>query len=137
MSFLLDTNVLSDPTRPQPSPKVDVWLAAHQSRLYTSAITIGELRRGIELLPAGAKRTRLESWLEEVLVTMNGRILAYNTRVAETWGELMAGLERRGEKMPLADSLIAAVAKRHNLTVATRNTADFTRVGLRVVNPFL
>ena len=97
MSFLLDTNVLSDPTRPRPSAKVDAWMAAHQSRLYTSAITIGELRRGIELLPAGPKRTGLENWLEDVLVTMDGRVLAYNTRVAETRGVMMAGLERRGE----------------------------------------
>ena len=67
---------------------------------------------------------------------MDGHILAYNTRVAETWGEMMADLERRGEKMPRMDSFIAAIAKRHNLTVATRNTDDFKRAGVRVVNPF-
>ena len=90
MSFLVDTDVLSDPSRPQPSPKVDAWLAAHQSQIYTSAISIGELKRGIERLPTGAKRNGLEKWLEAVLASMDGRILAYNSRVAETWGAMMA-----------------------------------------------
>ena len=137
MSFLLDTDVLSDDIKPRPSGKVNAWIEANESNLYTSAITVGEIRRGIARLPAGERRNRLERWFEGLLVRMHGRILAYNTRVAETWGDLVAELERRGEKMPMADSLIAAVAKRHNLTVATRNTTDFARVGLRVVNPFL
>ena len=137
MSFLVDTDVLSDPSRPQPSPKVDAWLVAHQSQIYTSAISIGEIKRGIERLPTGAKRNGLEKWLEAVLASMDGRILAYNSRVAETWGAMMANLERQGRPMPLTDSLIAAIAKRHTLTLATRNTADFAHTGLRVVNPFL
>ena len=137
MSFLVDTDVLSDPSRPQPSLKVDAWLVAHQSQIYTSAITIGEIKRGIERLPAGAKRAGLEKWLEPVLASMNGRILAYNTRVAETWGQMMADLERQGRTMPSTDSLIAAIAKRHKLTLVTRNAADFAHTGLRVVNPFL
>ena len=137
MSFLVDTDVLSDPSRPQPSPKVDAWLAAHQSQIYTSAISIGEIKRGIERLPTGARRNGLAKWLEEVLASMDGRILAYNSRVAETWGGMMANLERQGHPMPLADSLIAAIAKRHNLTLVTRNTADYVHTGLRVLNPFL
>lgn len=137
MNYLVDTDVLSDPSRPQPSPKVDAWLAVHQNDLYASAISIGEIKRGIERLEAGAKRARLEKWLEDISASMSGRILAYNTRVAETWGEMMAEMERQGHTMPLADSLIAAIAKRHNLTLATRNTADFAHAGLRLVNPFL
>ena len=137
MSFLVDTDVLSDPSRPQPSPKVDAWLVAHQSQIYTSAISIGEIKRGIERLPTGAKRNGLEKWLEAVLASMDGRILAYNSRVAETWGAMMANLERQGHPMPLTDSLIAAIAKRHTLTLVTRNTADFAHTGLRVANPFL
>jgi hypothetical protein len=78
VSFLVDTDVLSDPSRPQPSPKVDAWLAAHQSQIYTSAISIGEIKQGIERLPTGAKRNGLEKWLEAVLASMVGRILAYN-----------------------------------------------------------
>jgi predicted nucleic acid-binding protein len=132
----LDTDVLSDDTKPQPSGKVNAWIEANEGQIYTSAVTIGELRRGIARLPVGTQRTRLEHWLEGLLVRMDGRILAYNTRVAETWGEMMADLERQGHPMPLSDSLIAAIAKRHNLTLATRNTADFARTGLRVVNPF-
>ena len=136
MSFLVDTDVLSEPTKHHPEAKVEAWLETHQAVLYTSAITIGELRRGIALLPVGARRVRLERWLEKVLVTMSGRILAYNSRVAETWGDMMAGLEKQGRTMPLADSQIAAIAKRHNLTIATRNIADYALVGLRLVNPF-
>jgi predicted nucleic acid-binding protein len=137
VSFLVDTDVLSDPSRPQPSPKVDAWLVAHQSQIYTSAISIGEIKRGIERLPTGAKRNGLEKWLEAVLASMDGRILACNSRVAETWGAMMANLERQGRPMPLTDSLIAAIAKRHTLTLVTRNTADFAHTGLRVANPFL
>lgn len=133
----MDTDVLSDPSRPQPSPKVDAWLVVHQNDLYTSAISIGEIKRGIERLAPGAKRAGLEKWLEDILTSMGGRILAYNTRVAETWGEMMAEMERQGHTMPLTDSLIAAIARRHNLTLATRNTADFAHTGLRLVNPFL
>lgn len=127
---------MSDAMKSRPDERVKAWMETHEPALYTSAFTSGELRRGIARLPAGERRSRLEGWLEGLLVRMNGRILAYNTRVAETWGEMMANLERRGEKMPLADSLIAAIAKRHNLVVATGNTADFARAGLRVVNPF-
>ena len=94
-------------------------------------------KRGIERLPTGAKRNGLEQWLEVVLASMDGRILACNSRVAETWGEMRANLERQGQPMPLTESLIAAIAKRHTLTLATRNTADFAPTGLRIVNPFL
>ena len=110
MSFLADTNVLSEDTKPRPNLKVNAWIEAHEAGLYTSAPTIGELRRGIARLPAGARRTHLEHWLAGVLLRMHGRILPYDTRVAETWGDLMAGLESRGQMMPLADSLIAAIA---------------------------
>ncbi len=137
MSFLVDTDVLSEPTKLQPSAKAESWLDANQALLYTSAITLGELTRGIELLPAGARRVRMERWLEDVRRTMSGRILAFNSRVAVTWGKLMAQLDREGHRMPLADSLIAAIARRHQLTVATRNTQDFARAGIRVVNPFV
>ena len=128
---------MSDAMRPRPDERVREWMDAHESDLYTSAITIGELRRGITRLPLGARRTRMEHWLGGLLVRMDGRILAYNTRVAETWGEMMANLERQGHPMPLTDSLIAAIAKRHNLTLVTRNTADYAHTGLRVLNPFL
>ena len=137
MNFLVDTDVLSEPSKPRPSPKVEAWFETNQALLHTSAITIGELTHGIELLPAGARRTQLERWLEHVLAKMTGRILAYNTRVGQIWGVLMADLERQGRKMPLADSYIAAIGKRHNLTLATHNSEDYSRVGIRVFNPFL
>jgi predicted nucleic acid-binding protein len=137
VSYLVDTDVLSEPSHPRPSQNADVWLAAHQSQIDTSAIRIGEIKRGIARLPASARRTALEKWLEAVLISRNGRILAFNTRVAETWGEMMADLERQGAPMPLADSQIAPIARRHNLTLATRNALDFTKAGIPVVNPFI
>ena len=137
MSFLLDTDVLSDAVKKTPSPKVNAWIEAHQSQIYTSAISIGELKRGIARMPLGARRTQMERWFEGLLVRMEGRILAYTSRVAESWGDFTAELERKGHKMPLVDSFIAAIAKRHNLILATRNTAHFSHTGLRVMNPFL
>jgi predicted nucleic acid-binding protein len=136
VSFLADTDVLSEDTKPQPSGKVNAWIEANEPRIYTSALSIGELRRGIARLPTGARRVRMEHWLEGLLVRMHGRILAYNVRVAETWGDLVSDLERKGHPMPLADSQIAAIAKRHNLTLVTRNTEDFKHSGVRLLNPF-
>ena len=87
MNFLVDTDVLSDPSRPQPSPKVDAWLAAHQSQIYTSAISIGEIKRGIERLPTGAKRNGLEKWLEAVLASMDSNQTSPRTRLVD--GEVL------------------------------------------------
>ena len=136
MSFLLDTDVLSDAAKTRPSAKVNAWIEASQSRLYTSAISIGELSRGIARLPPGRRRADLERWLDGILERMNGRVLAFNTRVAQTWGAMTAESERAGHKMPLADSLIAAIAQRHQLVLATRNTAHFAGCGVQVFNPF-
>ena len=128
---------MSDAMKLRPSARVKAWMEAHEPAFYTSAITIGELRRGIARLPASERRVRMERWLEGFLMRMHGHILAYNVRVAETWGNLVADLERKGHPMPLTDSLIATVAKRHNLTLATRNTEDFKHSGVRVLNPFI
>ncbi len=136
MSFLVDTDVLSNPSKLNPSTKVDAWLEANQALLYTSAITLGELSRGVELLPAGAKRVRMERWVEDIRQTMAGRILSFNARTAMVWGAMTARLERAGHKMPLADSLIAAIARRHGLTLVTRNTHDFKHTGVKLLNPF-
>ncbi len=137
MSFLVDTDVLSDPTRLHPSAKVDAWLSANETQIYTSAITIGELKRGIERLSPGTKRAGLEKWLDKLLTSMAGHVLAYNARVPETWGKMMVDLEKQGHLMPLTDSMIAAIAKRHNLTLVTRNTTHFAHAGLCVINPFI
>ena len=102
-----------------------------------SAVTIGELRRGIERLPAGRRQTQLRAWLVALGERMRGRVLSFNASTAHVWGQLKAGWDAAGIVVPSLDSQIAATAQRHGLTVVTRNTADFARTGVRLLNPFL
>ncbi|HMC27717.1 MAG TPA: type II toxin-antitoxin system VapC family toxin [Verrucomicrobiae bacterium] len=134
--YLLDTNVLSELVRPEPSPTVVHWMEQNRESLYTSAITIAELSYGIEKLAIGKTQDRLRAWFEQVLSEWGERILRFDTRVARTWGRLEAALRRQGTRVPVVDSYIAAVALSHSLAVATRNEIDFKRAGLRTVNPF-
>jgi predicted nucleic acid-binding protein len=137
VSWLVDTNVLSEPTQKHPEAKVVAWLRQHSGEYYVSTVTVGELTYGIRRLPAGSKRRNLEAWLELTLDRLEGRVLAFNHRIACEWGALMAELEARGQKMPTADGQIAATARRHGLTVVTDNTGDFKQSGVRLLNPFL
>lgn len=136
MSHLVDTNVFSELAKPKPEPKVVEWLRTHESTLYVSTITIGELRRGIERLPTGKRKTRLQRWLESVCDTMKGRVLSFNTSTAHVWGQQKAKWEKKGITVPSLDGQIAATAIRHSLTVVTRNTSDFKGTGLKTFNPF-
>lgn len=133
----MDTNVLSESVKPAPDPKVVAWLREHESELYVSAITIGELRRGIERLPNGRRKTQLRAWLQSLGDCMKGRILSFNTGTAHVWGQLKAGWDRAGIVVPSLDSQIAATAQRHQLTLVTRNTADFEKTGVKMLNPFV
>lgn len=137
MSYLVDTNVISEPVKPQPDPKVVAWLRENERALYVSTITIGEIRRGIERLPAGQRKTQLRAWLVALCDCMKGRVLSFNTSTAHVWGQLKAKWEAEGITIPSLDSQIAATAERHTLTVVTRNTADFARTGVKVLNPFV
>lgn len=136
MSYLVDTNVFSELVKPKPNSNVVAWLRANESSLYVSTITIGEMRRGIERLPAGRRRTQLRSWLVALCDCMKGRVLSFNTSTAHVWGQLKAKWDAAGIVIPSLDSQIAATAQRHELTVVTRNTADFARTGVKSVNPF-
>ena len=136
MNYLVDTNVFSAVLGERPNTKVSDWLEHNRVQIYTSSITIAEIAFGIERLPAGGKRRRLEMGFEDLIISMGDRILRFDTRTARTWGKLQVDLERQARKMPLEDSYIAAVALRHNLTIATGNTVDFKRAGLTTVNPF-
>ena len=91
---------------------------------------------GIERLPQGLKRRRLEAWLQSALDQLEGRVLAFNSRVAQEWGRLVAEMEARGQRLPVADSQLAATARRHGLTVVTDNVDDFKGGGVKVLNPF-
>ena len=136
MSFLVDTNVLSESAKPKPDAGVMAWLRENERDLYVSTITIGELRRGIERLPEGARKTKLRHWLQSLCDCMQGRVLGFSTSSAHVWGQLKAKWDAAGLVIPTLDSQIAAVAQRHGLTVITRNTRDFVKTGVKVLNPF-
>lgn len=130
----MDANVLSEPTRLAPDRNVVSWLQANESRLVVDPIVIGEIRAGILAQPAGRKRQRLETWFQAVVRTLE--CVPLTGEVGLRWAGLVSDLRKKGRSLPLLDSLIAATALTYGLTVATRNTADFARAGVRVVNPF-
>ncbi len=116
-------------------PDVQTWIeAASQQTLFFSAVTIGEIHYGIERLPTGARRRRLESWFSEFLIGTEAdkRILAFDTEIARVWGMLRV----REPNAPLVDSQIAATALARGLTLVTRNIRDFAFAGLAVFNPW-
>lgn len=134
--YLLDTNVVSELGKPKPDGSVLKWLAAVPTP-YLSAITVGELTVGVQLLPPGRRRTELEVQTALFLGQPTIRVLPVTEQVAVRWGELVALRQRAGQPLPLADGLIAATAVQHDLTLATRNTRDFVGLGLRLINPWL
>ena len=137
MNYLVDTNVLSEPRQKRPQSKVVSWLKTNESSLYTSVLVTGEIRYGIERLPANsARRADLLVWYERLLNIMAGRVLSINARVAEEWGKLQAEAEARNVVLPVVDSLLAATARRYHLSIATDNVTDFRSVGVKVFNPF-
>lgn len=134
MSYLIDANVLSEGTRPAPAPQVVDWLRRHEAELHVDPVILGEVRFGILLLPKGRKRERLEQWFNAGIRRL--RCLSWNAATGLKWAELLARLRTAGKSMPIKDSLIAATALTHGLTVVTRNVADFEKAGLDVVDPF-
>jgi predicted nucleic acid-binding protein len=135
MNWLVDTDVLSERAKSRPDGKVLAWLESNADAIYTSSHVIGELQTGIALLPEGSRKRALQAWLNRLVDAMEGRILNFNPSVATVWGRQEAEFSRKGCPMPMPDSFIAATARRHNLIIATRNVADYTRPGLKVMNP--
>lgn len=138
MSYLLDTCVISELVKKQSNPGVVRWLDARdQDTLYVSVLTFGELYKGISKLPQSARKDTLSYWITHDLVArFERRILPLSIEVASTWGALQGEAERRGEKLPVVNSLIAATALIHHLTVVTRNVQDLQRCQARVLNPW-
>lgn len=135
MKFLVDANVLSEPTKPEPVARVVEWLRANERDLAVDPIVLGEVRFGILLLPGGKRRNRLERWFDEGV----GRLhcVTWEAATGLRWAALLASLRDKGQAMPIKDSLIAASALTHDLTVVTRNVADFSKAKVRVVDPFV
>ena len=138
MTFLLDTCVVSELVARQPDRNVVQWVdGVDEDKLFLSAITVGEIKRGIERLADSARKRALSEWLEEdLLLRFRDRILPVDTVVMLSWGELMADLEKRGRRMPAIDSLIAATCLQGGLDLVTRNDRDFAHSGVTVVNPW-
>ena len=138
MSFLLDTNVVSEWVKPRPNAGVITWLdEADEDRLFLSVVTLAELRRGIERLEPGRRRQRLDEWLREELPDrFEGRILPIDAAIAETWGRLVARGEAAGRAIGVLDAFIAATASAHDLTLVTRNVGDFRGSMRAVLDPW-
>ena len=134
MNYLVDANVLSEPTRPRPDATVVDWLRRHEREIAIDPIILGELRLGIDLLPSSGRRKRLEAWFEIGV----GRItcLDWTAETGLRWAKLLAEMRSAGTAMPVKDSLIAASALAHGLTVVTRNVTDFRKAKVNVLNPF-
>jgi len=135
LKYLVDANVLSEPTKPSPSSHVIDWLRKNERDLAVNPIILGELESGILLLPVGRRRKRLEEWFSAGVQRL--RILDFDASTASHWARLLARLKKEGFVMPVKDSIIAATAAAHGLSVVTRNTDDFSNAGIKLVNPFI
>jgi toxin FitB len=135
MSYLLDTNILSETIRRNPNKAVVAWLDQLPGEaLYVSVLTLGEIRKGVETIADRTRREKLLIWLEhELPAWFEGRVLSVDLAVADRWGRLLAEV---GRPVPTIDSLLAATALHHDLRLVTRNSDDFEYPGLEVINPF-
>ena len=135
MSYLIDTNVLSELKRKQPDPQVVAWLQERpRQSLYLSVLTLGEIRKRLERVEDASRRQSLLDWLEvELPHYFVGRLLGIDAATADRWGRLMA---EAGRPLPAIDALLAATALRHDLTLVTRNTKDFAGLAVRLINPW-
>ena len=135
--ILLDTNVVSEGLRPQPDPNVKKWLDAQQSGdLFVCTPVIAELRYGVELLPAGARRVHLELAIKKIEDAFADRTLPFDRAAAHEYGKIVAYRDNLGRATGTMDALIAAIAKVHGATIATRDRRGFDTVGIEIVDPF-
>jgi len=136
--FLLDTNVISELTRPTPEPRVTEWLdSIDESLLFLSVLTLGEIRKGLRIIQSGQRRASLEMWLSTDLAPrFTGRLLSIDAAVADYWGQLAGDAQRQGTPLPVIDGLLAATALRHHLTMVTRNVQDFAGCNIHFFNPW-
>lgn len=137
MSYLIDTNVISETEQAAPDAKVVNWLNEQtESGLFLSALTIGELRKGIERLPNGRKKTHLQRWLEDLRLRFATRIIPITERTFLIWAKMYADFEGNGIVRPIFDSLLEATALEHDLILVTRNTKNFHNSSATIFNPW-
>jgi toxin FitB len=138
VKYLLDTNVISEWTKPLPNAAVVAWLdAAEEDTFYLSVLAFAEIRLGIELLPAGRKRARISEWLDRDLAArFDGRIIGIERAIAEAWAAIVARGRARGASPPILDAFMAATALVHQLTLVTRNERDLAGLDVPIVNPW-
>jgi predicted nucleic acid-binding protein len=139
VKLLLDTNVLSEVTKPRPDARVLQWLdALDEDRSFISIVSIAEIRRGVALMDQGRKRDALAAWLADDLPQrFEHRVLLVDAPIALAWGDLMGHAKRRGRGLSSMDGLIAATAIAYQLTLATRNIKDFEDFGIELVDPWV
>ena len=138
MSFLLDTNVISEGAKPRPDPGVMGWLdAADEERLFLSVVSLAELRHGIERMSDGKRKAALDVWLTEQLAPrFEDRLLHVDADTADEWGRVVAQGQGAGRPIGAMDAFMAAHARQHDLVLVTRNIADFEATGVRLLNPW-
>jgi len=135
MKNLLDTCVIAEYQKPAPDAKVMNWLAAQiEESLFLSVLTVGEIEKGIARLPASKRKHSLEMFLTNLVTRFDRRIIYLDTEILRRWGRLTGSLEKKGRVLPIIDSLLAATALEYDLTIVTRNTADFAGTGALVLN---
>ena len=136
MNYLLDTNVVCEATARQPAPTVLAWIETHAHECFLSSVSLGEIWKGLHRLPEGKRKRGLVRWAEGLENDFAEQILGLDTNTLKSWGKLYARHEAKGFNMDVMDSLIAATALVHQLTVVTRNTADFP-AEVKTFNPFI
>lgn len=132
--FLVDANVLSEVTRPRPDDAIIRWLRANEGDVAVDPIILGEIRFGIHLLAAGAKRRKLEKWFDSGVARIH--CISWDANTGLRWAKLIADLRKSGKSMPIKDSMIAATALTNKLVVVTRNGRDFKNARIKVLDPF-
>jgi len=134
VTYLVDANILSEPTKPRPDQAVIDWLKANQSEIAVDSVILGEIRLGVLRLPKGRKRDQLQRWFEEGIEKIV--CIPWSRDVAMRWAELIVEIQKLGRTLPLFDSMIAATALTFDLQIVTRNRRDFEHLGVDVINPF-
>jgi len=134
VTYLVDANVLSEATKPSPDPAVLKWLTRNEQEIAVDPFILGEIQFGILLLSAGKRRQRLERWFREGVARV--LCLPWDAATGLRWAKLLVKLRSSGQSMPIKDSLIAATALLHGLILVTRNVRDFSKTGVKIVDPF-